>query len=150
GTSRYIAAVAAHPGGNGYWLAARRTLARPPEARLAGAQDSIRASQGSSCWQPGPPPALCVDTAGFPPAASILNVRRGETVTVRFDGPDPPLSARVFRFDAPATDPGSVRELDPAGTLSFVADQPVGLHRMGLTTGWVQGSASYLFRLNVR
>jgi hypothetical protein len=150
GTARYIAGVTAHPGGKGYWMAARRALTRPPDARLSGAADSIRASQGSSCWQPGPSAALCADVFEFPADASILNVRRGEVVTVRFDAADPPIAARVLRYDAPATEAGSVRELTPSDAVTFTADYPVGLHRIALSTGWAQGSSSYLFRLNVR
>ena len=149
--NRSVLAIAAHPGGKGYWMAVHPVLSRPPGASLAGSQDSIRASAGSSCWRSDPAaPALCADTFGFPPEASILNVRRGERVTIRFTSPEGPLAARVFLFDAPATDAGSVRELLPSNPMSFVADFPMGLHRMGLSTGWVQGDSSYLFRLNVR
>ncbi|MCA1672793.1 MAG: hypothetical protein LC799_11510, partial [Actinobacteria bacterium] len=148
---RSIQAIAAHPGGRGYWLAANRLLVRPPGVVLTGAQDSIRATQGSSCWRSDPAgQALCADSPGFPLGASILNVRRGETATVRFEAPDSPLGARVFLVDAPPTDAGAVRELVASNPTTFVADFPVGLHRVGLSTGWVQGDASYSFRLNVR
>ena len=151
GALRSVAAVAAHPGGRGYWLAAHPPLPRPPAVTLAGRQDSIRATQGSSCWRSDPAgPALCADTFGFPATASILNVRRGEAVTIQFAAPDAPLNGRVFLVDAPATAGGSVRELVGANPTTFVVDFPVGLHRIGLSTGWVQGDAAYSFRLNVR
>ena len=148
---RSVLAIASHPGGKGYWLAAHRALAAPPSVVLTAPQDTIRPARGSSCWRSDPAaPALCADVFGFPSDASILNVRRGDTVTVRFEVPDTPLGARVFLVDAPATDGGSVRELVASNPTTFVADFPVGLHRIGLSTGWVQGDASYSFRLNVR
>ncbi|MGH9281737.1 MAG: hypothetical protein ACRD0S_02245, partial [Acidimicrobiales bacterium] len=151
GSFRSMAAVAAHPGGKGYWLAANRALPRPPPVALQAPKDSIRATQGSYCWRdPASPTALCADTFGFPGTTSILNVRRGDTVTVRFEGLDTPLGARVFRVDAPATDAASVREMVPANPATFVADFPLGLHRMGLSTGWAQGDATYYFQMNIR
>jgi hypothetical protein len=147
---RSMAAVAAHPSGKGYWLAVNRASPRPAPAVLQGPQDAIRATLGTYCWaEPGGTP-LCADTFGFPTGTSILNVRRGERVTVRWEALDIPLDARVFRVDAPATDASSVKEMTPANPATFVADFPVGLHRMGLSTGWAQGGATYHFQLNVR
>ena len=149
--SRSITAIAAHPGGRGYWLTANRPLARPPATSLSGPADSIRATLGSYCWKPdATAAALCADTFGFPSTASILNVRRGDKVTVRFDAPDNPLAVRVFVVDAAPTDAGSVRELAGSNPTTFTADLAPGLYRMGLSTAWVQGEASYSFRLNVR
>ena len=151
GAVRSVTAVASHPGGKGYWLAANRLLAHPPGAVLTAPADTIRPTPGSSCWLAGPGGTpLCADTFIFPADASILNVRRGDTVSVRITAPDNPIGARVFLAGAPASDAGSVRELVASNPTTFVADFPVGLHRMGLTTDWVQGFASYNFRLNVR
>ena len=148
---RSITGIAGHPGGRGYWLTANRPLARPPGALLSGPSDSIRATMGSYCWKAdATAPALCADTFGFPSTASILNVRRGDTVSVRFEAPDNPLGARVFVVDAAPTDAGSVREMPASNPTAFTADLAPGLYRMGLSTSWVQGDASYSFRLNVR
>ena len=148
---RSVAAVAATPTGKGYWMVAHRPLSRPPGVTLNGPADTIRATPGSSCWKSEPAATpLCADTFGFPGTASILNVRRGDTVTLRFDSPEGPLNGRVLRLDAAQGDPTGTREFVGGNPTTFVADFPVGLHRMIVATGWVQGDMTYFFRLNVR
>lgn len=146
---RYIPAIAPHPGGRGYWLAADRLIASPPRVTLSGPQDSVTGALSSSCWTAGSGAAVCTDTA-LPSDGSILNVRRGDKVTVRFDALDSPLGAHITMIDAPSTGGGNVRELAASNPTTFVADFPVGLYRMGLSSGWVQGSETTTFRLNIR
>ena len=97
-----------------------------------------------ACWAVGGQGPLCytdLPTGDEP----LLVVPPGAIVAIGF-ATGSPLTIAITRLDAggvrlPVTAPD--RDL-------FVADFPLGTHNVIVTTTWPQGSADYLFRVEIR
>lgn len=117
---------------------------RPPQAFLAGVNGEVRLDPGGFCWT-SPTPAqgnLCA-TADLPDPPVTLVVRRGETLTLRFDARGAPTRVTLRENDVPAP-------LAAGNPVRFAADYPVGFHTLDVSTLWLQGDMNYRVRLDVR
>ncbi|HEX2046263.1 MAG TPA: hypothetical protein VHF27_00765 [Acidimicrobiales bacterium] len=121
---------------------------RPPEAYLAGVNGEVRIDTGGFCWRSPTPNAqgqivgVCTSVVPVDPPVTLL-VRRGETLTLRFDAPGAPIEVTFRENDVttPRTAGNPVR---------FTADHAVGFHTIDVSTRWLQGDVSYRVRLDVR
>lgn len=121
---------------------------QPPAALLSGLNGEVRLDRGSSCWKrpdrdvPGGFIGVCADVFDRVPEA-LLEVRAGETLSLRFDTVLSPTFVQLTRGE-------QATQLTPGNPTRFVPDLPVGIHVVHLFTRWSQGDASYSVRLDVR
>lgn len=115
---------------------------------LVSASGQIQADRGGYCWRrPEDSNRFCVATArplNYQPP--ILVVTEDETVSVRFTPPVPGTPVEVVL----GTD-GVVTPLTAASPTTFRVTLTTGIHdNVAILTRWLQGEASYGFRLEVR
>jgi hypothetical protein len=121
---------------------------RPLAAFLAGVNGEVRLDAGGFCWQSPTPNAqgiigtLCA-TVDLPEPPVTLVVRRGETLTLRFDAAGAPTRVTLRENDVPTP-------LAAGNPVRFPADYAVGFHTVDVSTLWLQGDMNYRVRLDVR
>lgn len=121
---------------------------RPPHAFLAGASGEVRLPPGGYCWR-GPVPnaqgqlvGVCTASSSIDPPVTLV-VRRGETLTMRFEAPGGPTQVQFSRN-------GAVTTLGAGNPVRFRADFPSGFQTLEIATRWLQGDVFYPVRLDVR
>ena len=121
---------------------------RPPQAFLAGADGEVRLDAGGHCWRGATPNlqgtivGVCVSVLQVDPPVTLV-VRRGETLTLRFDAPGAPTRITLREHNVPAP-------LPAGNPVRFAADYSVGFHTLDVSTLWLQGDVGYRVRIEVR
>jgi hypothetical protein len=120
------------------------TLGPPALLASAGAATTGPVPAIRACWGVGGGNGrLCFDD--FPTGDEpLLPVRPGAVISMGFAA-NAPLTISVSRLDANRARLPVV-STDPH---LFIADFPLGVHDIFVTTTWTQGSADYLFRVEV-
>lgn len=129
----------------------RPTPIGSPRATLASETDEVEGARGTYCWTPDDREAgTCVDALPVDPD-EVLEVRRGETLTLAFDHPHAPKSIRMHRYDTPFED-DAVEEVEvpDENPARFTADFPEGTSWLSVATFWEEGDAYYSFEVEVR
>lgn len=118
------------------------TEGEPPAAFLASATSEVNLARGSYCWRDGPA-GRCADVIpdGRLPT---LEVRRGETLTLRFATSAQPTELALSREGRAPT------PIAASNPTRFNVGLPPGSHDLLLTSRWAQGDASYAVRLVVK
>lgn len=119
---------------------------QPPVAVLSGSGGELTLGPVGYCWrQPDGLTGVCV-TAALAPEESrpTLVVRAGETLTLRFNTSLAPTSVMLNRGGEPS------RQLAAANPTTFRVDLAPGFFGGAFFTQWLQGDATYSFRLDVR
>ena len=121
---------------------------QPPQAYLAGVNGEVRLDAGGFCWRRPAPDAqgnivgLCTSVTPADPPVTLV-VGRGETLTLRFDGPGAPTQVTLRENDV-------ATPLAAGNPVRFAADYSVGFHILDVATVWLQGDVHYRVRLDVR
>ena len=121
---------------------------RPPQAFLAGASGEVGLTGGGFCWNSPTPDAqghiigVCVTVLLVDPPVTLV-VRRGETLTLRFEAPGAPTRITLREKDV-------ATPLAAGNPVRFAADYAVGFHTLDVSTLWLQGDVGYRVRLDVR
>lgn len=135
-------------------LAQTTQLPKPPDAFLSSASGEVKGEIQFYCWREPQPNGeflnVCADNFNpiDPPVA--LTVNQGELVTLRFDRPIEPNSARVSRRSSSLSEPIQSFDVPADNPTRFRADFPPGTHIVTIFTVWPQGDAYYVFELTVR
>ncbi len=129
---------------------------RPPDAFVSGSGGEVEADQGGYCWRPpGPDGTLsevgvCTLTGPIDPEVA-LRVEQGETLSVRFATRESPSEFSVRHFPSLTVgQPATVLPATAGNPARFRADLPPGVVLVNLGATWLQGSGSYVVKLDVR
>lgn len=125
-----------------------KPVVRPPDAVLVSSSGRVVGRLGSYCW-PQPTGSLCADTFDFLDPATALTVTAGETLTLRFAGPDSPTGIAARRYTAPRFSGPESFPVAAANPTHFPADFPAGTSWLTFFTLWEHGDATYYFELEV-
>ncbi len=86
----------------------------------------------------------------FQEPPTVLPVAAEDSLTVLIEAHDRPLRSDVFFFESVEGTPVQKITLGRNLTASFVADLPVGLYIIHISSQWPEGDLYYAFKIEVK